>query len=132
MPTDILAELFGPTTCDTILPRTRSNEFFEAMFGDADEGAYDIILHYAGSDNDSLRFNLELHQRPGQCLACNLTYGLPEVFSRHPIINLGGLVEKIDAILGDRGTTGSFKLGATVPNSDSMHTIPLTIELQRR
>ena len=81
-------------------------------------------------DSASLQFSIELRERPGHCLACNLTYGLPEVFSRHPIININGLVEKIDARLGDIGDTGGWRLGVTKQQSQSLHIIPLSIDLK--
>ena len=37
-------QIFSPTTLATLFPPERSNEFFDALFGDADEGAYDIAL----------------------------------------------------------------------------------------
>ena len=43
---------------------------------------------------------LRLHERPNRCLACNLTQGLPQVFSRHPIINVKGIVKEIEKLLG--------------------------------
>ncbi|WP_456385920.1 pancreas/duodenum homeobox protein 1 [Desulfolithobacter sp.] len=120
---DTLTGLFGPE---------RTNEFFEALFGDAAEGAYDIRLSFAGYDpeNKVLRFHLDLHERPGCCLACNLTYGLPEVFSRHPIINIKGLVEEIEKKLAGEARCESWKLGSTVQQSKSLHSIPLEIKLQ--
>jgi len=121
-PDDVLAELFPPE---------RTNDFFEALFGDAGEGAYDIKLRYSGYDQDSrtLQFNLDLHERPGCCLVCSLTYGLPEVFSRHPVINIKGLVSEIEKRLeGVAGCTG-WKLGTTIQQEKSRHSIPLNLTL---
>ncbi len=120
----LLKELFSPS---------RADDFFEALFGDASEGAFDINLGYDGyTENDnSLNFELELHERPGQCLACNLTYGLPEVFSRHPIINVSGLVEDIEAKLEDGVKCGAWKLGSTKQQTRNLHIVPLKINLQR-
>jgi hypothetical protein len=67
--------LFSDERCDELLPRSRSDEFFEALFGDPAEGSYDIVLRHADSAENQLRFELQLHQRPGHCLVCNLTYG---------------------------------------------------------
>jgi len=128
MTNDALRTLFDPEACRELMPSSTADEFFDALFGDADEGSYDIALSYSGADADSLRFNIELHERPGRCLACNLTYGLPEVFSRHPVININGLVERINERLGDQGTGGDWKLGTTVQQSQSLHVIPLTIK----
>ncbi len=62
-----------------LFPKDRTNDFFEALFGDAEEGSYDISLAYAGDNGNTVNFELQLRQRPGCCLACNLTYGLPQV-----------------------------------------------------
>ena len=80
-----LPTLFTPDTLLRLFPRDRANEFFEALFGDADEGAYDIELGYRGLQGNELVMELRLHERPGRCLACNLTQGLPQVFSGLPL-----------------------------------------------
>ena len=119
---DVLAELF---------PAERTNEFFEALFGDANEGAYDIKLRYYGYENSTkmLQLNLDLHERPGSCLFCSLTFGLPEVFSRHPIINIKGLVNDIEKKLDGVATCVEWKLGTTQQQEKSRHSIPLQITL---
>ena len=127
---DEYGSLFSAETCSELMPAETADQFFEALFGDADEGSYDLELKYRGSSSDSLRFDILLHERPGHCLACNLTYGLPEVFSRHPVINISGIAEKVNEILGERGETGSWKLGATAQQNQSLHMIPLLIELK--
>lgn len=127
---DPLATLFSSQICNTLLPPGRANEFFEALLGDADEGAYDLELHYVGVQGGTIRFDILLRERPGHCLACNLTYGLPQVFSRHPIIDIAGLVKKIETIIDERGKTGNWRLGSTSQRSRSVHAIPLTIEFQ--
>lgn len=121
-PDEVLTELFPPE---------RTNDFFEALFGDAAEGAYDIKLRYHGYDKDSrtLRFNLDLHERPGCCLVCSLTYGLPEVFSRHPVINIKGLVRDIEKKLAGVAACTDWKLGTTAQQEKSRHAIPPTITL---
>jgi len=121
--------LFTPETLQALFPPERANAFFDALFGDAEEGAYDIRLVFKGLAANLLTLALELHQRPGRCLACNLTYGLPEVFSRHPIINLKGLTAEIDALLGDKATCTDWKLGTTQTVSKKLHVIPLMISL---
>ena len=130
MTMDQFASLFGTDTCAELMPADTANQFFEALFGDAEEGSYDLELKYRGSDEAALHFEILLHERPGHCLACNLTYGLPEVFSRHPVINLKGIAEKVNEIIGERGETGDWKLGRTARQSQSLHTIPLMIELK--
>jgi len=133
MALDQFAGLFTAETLARLFPPTRADQFFAALFGDASEGAYDIHLAYQGHEPalDRLRFDLTLTERPGRCLACNLTYGLPEVFSRHPVINLKGLIAEIDTLLGAAATCTTWKLGATQAISKGLHTIPLTIHLQR-
>lgn len=119
---DVLKELFPPQ---------RSNDFFEALFGDAEEGAYDIFLTFSGYDSkeNQLRFHLDLHERPGCCLVCSLTYGLPEVFSRHPVIDIKGLVESIDKKLNSSAQCREWKLGTTIQRDKGLHSIPLDILL---
>ena len=64
---------------------------------------------------------------PACCLVCSLTYGLPEVFTRHPVINIKGLVQDIEKKLGGKATCTVWKLGTTVQQQKSLHSIPLTI-----
>lgn len=118
----VLRELFPPN---------RADAFFEALFGDAAEGAYDIELDFDRYDKQAsvLHLGLNLRQRPGHCLACNLTYGLPEVFSRHPVINIKGLVREIEHRLGEGMRCGDWRLGATIQQDSSLHTIPLAIKI---
>jgi len=124
-------DIFTKEVLQELLPQQRSDEFFEALYGNSDEGAYDISLSYKNYDTDkkALCFELQLHERPDKCLACNLTYGLPEVFSRHPLINIRGMVEKIEALLGGDAKCVSWELGHTQTPAPNMHTIPLTIFL---
>ena len=130
MANDPFSGLFNAETCSQLLPPSTADRFFEALFGDAAEGSYDLELRYRSSDSGSLYFDILLHERPGHCLACNLTYGLPQVFSRHPLINISGITEKINEIIGDRAEAGDWKLGATRQQSQSLHIIPLVIELK--
>jgi len=123
----IYAEKFTEETLAALFPSERTDQFFEALFGDAEEGSYDIVLRYRDDDGDAIDFELELIQRPGRCLACNLTYGLPTVFSRHPIINLAGLAEGVASVAGR--TAASWSVGATREISRTIHAIPLVIEL---
>ena len=96
---------------ETLFPESRSDEFFDALFGDATEGAYNIKLRYGAYDAKSgtLTFFLDLLQRPGKCLACNLTYGLPQVFSRHPLLAMGHLAGELAGKIG-RTTASRFLL----------------------
>ncbi len=132
MTSDSLKELFTAEACAELMPADTADRLFDALFGDASEGSYDLEISYRGrgNDNETLVFDILLHERPGHCLACNLTYGLPQVFARHPVININGIVDKISDLLGDKGRTGGWKLGATAQQSQALHTIPLVIELK--
>lgn len=127
---DEFAPLFSAATCAELMPADTADQFFEALFGDAEEGSFDLELKYRRSDGAALYFDILLHERPGHCLACNLTYGLPEVFSRHPLININSITEKVNDIIGDLGETGGWRLGATTQQNQSLHSIPLVIELR--
>jgi hypothetical protein len=124
-------EILTKEILEDLLPPQRSDEFFEALYGDADEGAYDISLSFKSYDSiqNKLSFELQLYERPGKCLACNLTYGLPQVFSRHPLLNIQGMVEKIITLLGADIKSTGWELGRTRTAAANMHSIPLTIHL---
>ena len=125
-----LQTIFTPDTLLRLFPKERTNEFFDALFGDANEGAYDIELGYRGLKGSELVMELRLHERPGRCLACNLTQGLPQVFSRHPIINLNRLVDDIGELLRGQARCTSWSLGHTDQQSRSLHVVPLKIRLE--
>lgn len=129
MDTKAIDTLFTSETLQQLFPKERTNDFFEALFGDASEGAYDIELVYGGSNGQRLTMELHLHERPGCCLACNLTQGLPQVFSRHPIINVSGIVADVDKLLGDSTTCQEWSLGYTEQRSKELHVIPINITL---
>ncbi len=112
---------------DTLLPPEMSNQFFEALYGDASDGAYDIRLGFVAADDRQIVLVFNLTQRPGKCLVCSLTYGLPTVFSRHPLININGMVKKIEA---EGIKISSWRLGETKEHSSSLHNIPLYLELE--
>ena len=128
--TDPFAALFTPEKLQELFPAERADRFFDALLGDAKEGAYDIRLVYDVFRERQLRFALELRQRPRKCLACNLTYGLPTVFSRHPIIDIKGLVAAISGLLDGQGRCKGWKLGATVEKSRQLHVVPLIIDIE--
>lgn len=131
MPSPDYHALFTPEVLQQLLPAQRADQFFEALYGEIEEGAYDIRLVYKRHDplKNSLEFDLELLQRPGKCLACNLTYGLPQVFSRHPVLNLKGLTLEIEGILQGKVRCRSWSLGKTNPLSQTLHTIPFILLL---
>ena len=121
--------LFTAEYLKELLPPERANDFFEALFGDVNEGAYDISLHFASCNEKNISLELRLQQRPGHCLACNLTHGLPTVFSRHPIIDIAGIVKKIEASLEEGKQCTDWSLGQTQQKSSDLHCIPLTISI---
>ena len=127
-----LKDIFTKEVLNELLPPQLSYDFSEALYGDATEGAYDVSLAFKDYDSEQneLFFELQLHERPGKCLACNLTYGLPEVLSCHPLLNIKGMVEKIESLLGGDTKCSSWELGATETPAASMHAIPLTINLE--
>jgi hypothetical protein len=124
-------QLFTETALSHLFPAERVDTFFEALYGDAAEGAYDIALSFHGLKENALEFRFDLHCRPGKCLACNLTYGLPQVFSRHPIIDIGGLARDIEKRLAGSATCSRWELGETMEISSDLHVVPLTIFLDR-
>lgn len=126
-------QIFTENVVQSLFPPERTHDFFDALFGDASEGAYDITLSFDGFDQavQSLTFLLNLHERPGRCLACNLTSGLPQVFTRHPVVNIKGLVQSIEKLLEGRMVCESWKLGHTVQKGRSLHCIPLRIQLRQ-
>ena len=129
MNTDKLEAILNKEELSRIFPKERSNEFFDALFGDASEGAYDIEIGYRGVRENTLTMDILLHERPNCCLVCNLTQGLPEVFSRHPIINIEGVVREIDTLLGDDASCEKWVLGRTEQRQSDLHVIPVIITL---
>lgn len=125
-----LRALFSQDKLDAIFPEERTNQFFEALFGDADEGAYDIRLVFNSARANQILFDLELHQRPGRCLACNLTYGLPAVFERHPIINIQGVVDQLTTLMNGQGNAARWELGRSKEVTRQLHVVPLIISLE--
>ncbi len=111
---------------DSLLPPEKSDQFFDALYGDAGEGAYDIRLVPVSFSDARIVLAFHLSQRPGKCLVCSLTYGLPTVFSRHPLININGMVEKIK----NAGVpVSSWELGNTKEENAALHIIPLYLNL---
>ncbi len=124
-----LKDVFTEDVLENLFPRNRSDHFFDALYGDASEGAYDIGLAFKGQSQNRLHFEFQLKERPGKCLACNLTYGLPEVFGRHPIINVKGVVQEISRLLDGRAKCIHWQLGRTREISRKLHIVPLIITL---
>jgi len=127
-PNDLDA-IFNARALAEMLPEERSDSFFEALLGDAGEGAYTIALTFQGQTRHHLQFHLELRRRPQKCLVCNLTYGLPAVFRRHPVIDLKGLVADMDSRLAGQAQIKGWDLGSTEEVSADLHRIPLIIHV---
>lgn len=123
--------IFTPDVLEELFPEALTNQFFDALLGDCSEGAYDIHLAFSGVQENQLIFELQLHQRRGKCLACNLTHGLPTVFSRHPVINIKGLVDRIASKLDGNARLGEWSLGRTQQISRELHAIPLYIRIDQ-
>ena len=64
---------------DSLFPRERADAFFDAIYGGAEDGAFDIALRFSGFDERRYELHLEyrLTERSGKCMACSLTHGLP-------------------------------------------------------
>ncbi len=123
-----MAHILSQEMLDGLLPPTRSNEFFEALYGEAEEGAYDIKLVLRKMDENSVVLAFELHQRPEKCLVCSLTYGLPQVFKRHPLINTANIVKEVATALSWDANACTWDLGSTQEKSAQLHYIDLTIK----
>ena len=113
---------------DSIFPAERTDAFFDALFGGAEEGAYDIRLVCRSVEANRAVLAFELHQRPGKCLVCNLTYGLPQVFQRHPVLNVAGVARAIAQKLGWPEESINWRLGTTEEISRKLHAIPFLLE----
>jgi hypothetical protein len=124
------SSIFTDNLLQELFPKDRADGFFDAIFGDVREGAYDIDLAFREMRPDTLVFEMRLSRRPGKCLACNLTYGLPEVFVRHPIIDISGLVAAIEERLGGKTRCVSWRLEHTREIDRDLHVIPLIITLE--
>ncbi|HID98183.1 MAG TPA: pancreas/duodenum homeobox protein 1 [Thermodesulfobacteriaceae bacterium] len=122
---DFLRELF---------PEWKADQFFEALYGGCEEGAFDICLacrEFAAAAGE-LALEFRLTERPGKCLACSLTYGLPPVFQRHPVINLKGIIHAIEEKLSPCWELKKWSLGQTRTASPKLSTIPLILTLEKK
>lgn len=122
--------IFSEKTMAEIFPQDRADDFFDALLGDPAEGAYDIRLVFKQQTEKCLAFEFQLTQRPGKCLVCSLTHGLPQVFSRHPVINVKGVVAEIEKHLDGQARCADWKLGDTREISRELHVIPFDVYLE--
>lgn len=114
-----------------IFPPQRTEEFFEALFGGAEEGAYDIRLTCDEVTDDRAILSFDLHERPGKCLVCNLTYGLPQVFRRHPVLDVAGVARAVAERLGWDPAAIQWELGHTQEGDPHLHRIPFILARQK-
>ena len=120
-------QIFTQDFLDQLLPLNLSNNFFEALYGDASDGAYDIRLQFVSASDEQIVLEFNLVQRSGKCMVCSLTYGLPNVFSRHPLININNMIKKIE----EKGVkVESWHLGDTKELNTSLHTVPFYLDLE--
>jgi hypothetical protein len=128
-----MKELFTDEFLKELFPRGRDDQFFDALYGGAEEGAFDIALAFVSFEPEKGRLILEyrLTERPGKCMACSLTYGLPQVMERHPVIDVQGTVAKIGQRLVDGWAVSGWTLGRTTPYAPKVNVIPLIIQLNR-
>ncbi len=128
-----MKELFTDEFLQELFPRGRDDQFFDALYGGAEEGAFDISLSFISFEPEKGRLILEyrLTERPGKCMACSLTYGLPQVMERHPIIDVQGMVAKIGQRLKNDWVVENWTLGRTTPHAPKVNSIPLMIQLNR-
>ena len=66
MPVPVYETLFQQHILDAIFPADRADQFFEALFGDAAEGAYDISLVFRGAGNNRIDFEFQLSDVSGK------------------------------------------------------------------
>lgn len=120
-----MAESIDNNFLKELFPPERTDEFFDALFGGAEDGAYDIVLTLRKITESAVEMAFELHQRPGKCLVCSLTYGLSAVFKRHPVINASGLAAKIASRMG--WEKFNWTIGSTREESRVLHWIPFRV-----
>ena len=122
-----LAAVFTPECLAELFPPERTDAFFDALFGGAEEGAYTIRLALTRATERRLDFAFELHQRGNACLACNLTHGLPQVFARHPVIGAANLAARLASLAGWPEGAHRWELERTEELSDALHVVPFVI-----
>ncbi len=115
-----------------LFPPGKADEFFEALYGGAETGAFDIALKFREFDETRqlLILDFVLTERPGKCMACSLTHGLPEVFKRHPVINLENIARNIEKVLSPNWSVREWHVGPTQMVSKKINCIPLAIRLE--
>lgn len=117
-----------------LFPEGKADEFFDALYGGTETGAFDIALVEDGLNEKTGELNLAflLTERPGKCMACHLTAGIPNVFERHPITDVKGIVTKIGEKLQSQWRVESWKLGRTLPRGPKENIIPFVVGLKKK
>ncbi len=126
---DMLQEIFTAENLQKLLPPERVEAFFEAFYF-GEEPAYHLKLGAGRVSPDRIHLELHLEARPGKCLACNLTWGLPQVLEKHPLLNLPQTVEELEKLLPQGVKVKRWYLGPTEERTPELHVIPLVIELE--
>ncbi|MDL2306679.1 pancreas/duodenum homeobox protein 1 [Desulfovibrio sp. OttesenSCG-928-C06] len=121
-------DVFSREWTTEVFPPERTDEFFEALFGDPEDGAYNIELVFTEAQGKRLEFAFNLHRRGSQCLACNLTSGLPKVLDRHPIINAAGIAKQVAARM--EAELEGWEIARTRQISEALHVVPFFITLK--
>lgn len=112
---------------DKLFPPERTDEFFDALYGGAEEGAYDIRLACRNITDDKANLAFQLVRREGKCLLCSLTDGLPEVFKRHNIINAAGIAAEVAKMLGWQNGA-NWSIGEKMDINEDLQMIPFVVE----
>ena len=123
-----MSKVLDKAFLESVFPPERTEAFFDALFGGAEEGAYDIVLVCRSEGEGRRNWPLSCISVPENVFACNLTYGLPQVFQRHPILNVAGVARAVAEKLGWPGDKVRWWLGHTEEVSRSLHVIPLYLE----
>lgn len=128
---EVLFQRLDDEFLNSLFPPGRDDEFFDALYGGAEEGAFDIRLQLEEviEDTGELVLAFTLTERPGKCMACSLTHGLPPVFERHPVINLKGIVAAVEERLAPDFKVEGYRIGPTTPKAPKVNIIPLFINI---
>ena len=63
-----MSKVLDKAFLESVFPPERTEAFFDALFGGAEEGAYDIVLVCRSEGEGKAELAFELHQRPGDKL----------------------------------------------------------------
>ena len=110
MTTDTIKTVLTKENLEKIFPRQRANDFFEALFGDADEGAYDIELAYREHNGSTLVMDLLLRR----LLDLGIRLARPGEFSERAFLNGKLDLAQAEAVadLIESGTEAAVRLAS--------------------